>query len=114
MRYRKLDANGDYTPGSNAFLINSPEAVGQAVLTSLKLFQGELFINTSAGVPWTRSILGKSNTNYDVLIKEVILNVQGVSSIVSYASTYDAGTRKLSITATIATVYGTTTVSTSL
>ncbi|MGE4978545.1 hypothetical protein AB8914_22915, partial [Yersinia enterocolitica] len=33
MRYRREDENGDYTfgQGDNTFLINSPEAVAQAV-----------------------------------------------------------------------------------
>ena len=42
MRYRPLDANGDYTVGI-PFLVNSPACVGQAVLTRLKLFLGEWF-----------------------------------------------------------------------
>jgi hypothetical protein len=55
MRYRKLDANGDYTfgGGSNDFLVNTPETVAQAVMTRLNLLQGEWFLDTTAGMPWS-------------------------------------------------------------
>jgi hypothetical protein len=60
MRYRTLDANGDYTFGQNGanFLVNSPAAVGQAVLTRVKLMQGEWFLDQTAGTPYDTEILG--------------------------------------------------------
>jgi hypothetical protein len=111
MRYRKLDANGDYTFGQSQdnFWVNVPEAVAQAVQTGLKLFQGEWFIDTSAGVPWRQNILGKYSSNaYDMILKAQILNTQGVQTLNSYTSTESTQTRGLTVNATIDTIYGST------
>jgi len=113
MRYRKLDANGDYTfgHGQDDFYVDQPEAVGQAVETGLRLFQGEWFTNTSAGVPWRQSILGKhSQSTYDLILKSQILNTQGVKTLDSYSSSIDTSTRLVTVTATIDTIYGSTSV----
>jgi len=63
MKYRRLDVNGDMSFGAGVsnFLINSPEAVAQAVMTRLKLFQGEWFIDTEIGVPYNTKVLGFGN-----------------------------------------------------
>ena len=106
MIYRQLDANGDYQVGR--FLVNSADAVGQAVLTRLRLWMGEWFLDTTDGTPWLQGILGR-NTNYDFEIQQRILDTPGVTEIVSYSSSVSSA-RSLSITATINTIYGQTTV----
>ena len=108
MKYRKLDANGDYTIGTGAdFLVNSPEAVAQAISTRLKLWQGEWFIDVTDGTPWNQEILGKRNgRNPDAAIRQRILGTQGVTSIESYSSQFDGDTRGLFVTATVNTQYG--------
>lgn len=111
MRYRKLDANCDYTFGQsqNDFWVNVPQTVAQAVQTGLKLFQGEWFLDTSAGVPWRQNILGKYSSNaYDLILKAQILNTTGVQTLDSYISTEDAQTREVTVNATIDTIYGPT------
>jgi len=112
MRYRQLDANGDYVLGNNAFLINSPEAVGQAVLTRLNLFLGEWFIDITDGTPWLTEILGKrfSTTNPDAAIKQRILGTQGVTEITDYSSAYNGNARSITVNATLNTIYGATTI----
>lgn len=111
MRYRKLDAAGDYTLGTgNDFFVNTPAAVAQAVQTRLQLLTGDWFLDVSEGTPWRTKILGKHpQTAYDSLIKARILETQGVQNIVSYSSTLDAGSRALTIAVTLNTVYGSTT-----
>lgn len=114
MRYRKLDADGDFTLGSGAdFLVNSPDAVAQAVLTRLHLWSGEWFVDTTSGTPWDTEILGKrlQLKNPDSSIKSRILETDGVTEIVDYASTFDGDTRKFSVTVTINTDYGVATIS---
>lgn len=111
MRYRKLTDDGDYTIGSGQdFHVNSPEAVGQAVLTRLRLWRGEWFVDITDGTPWNEQILGKRQRgrNYDAVIKQRILGTEGVTEITQYTSTYDGETRNVSINATINTVYGIT------
>jgi hypothetical protein len=84
MRYRQLDAQGDYTVGL-PFLVNSPQCVAQSIKTRLKLWQGEWFLDNTAGTPWRQSILGRS-ANPDAFIKQAILGTQGVTALVSYNS----------------------------
>ena len=107
MRYRALDANGDSTFGSGntQFLVNSPAAVGQAVLTRLELFTGEWFLDTSEGTPYATEILGTGTESvYDLAIQDRILNTEGVASIVSYQSSKSAE-RALTVTCTVDTIY---------
>jgi hypothetical protein len=118
MRYRVLSQpNNDYTfgLGPQNFLVNSPSTVAQAVLTSLKLFQGEWFLNLNAGVPWNTQVLGYgTQAIYDSAIRAAILGVQGVLSIASYASSLNTKTRLLTVAATINTAFGKTSVNTTL
>lgn len=107
MRYRQLDPSGDYVIGQ-PFLVDSPACVRQAVLTRLKLWQGEWFVDVTDGTPYKQQILGKPNNgNPDAAIKQRILGTPGVSSIVSYSSTFDAASRSFSVQATIQTQFGT-------
>lgn len=117
MKYRKLDASGDYTLGTQAdFYVNSPTAVAQAVKTRLALWVGEWFLNVTEGMPWNEQVLGKRlrGKNYDTAIRQRILGTDGVSEIADYSSSIDPDTRALSVSATITTAYGTTQLSTTM
>lgn len=119
MRYRPLDDQGDYTVGVS-FLVNTPEAVGQAVETRLGLWLGEFDLDQTDGTAYETGVLGKSNgTPPDTVIQARILgtalNGQAlVTDISSYSSTYDGNTRVFTVSATIDTIYGSTTISTSV
>jgi len=107
VRYRALTATGDMTFGSGQlnFLINSPEAVAQAVMTRLRLLRGEWFINTTEGTPYATEILGNNTQNSrDRAVRQRILGTQGVTGIVTYASQVVG--RAFSVQATVATLYG--------
>lgn len=109
MRYRKLSPTGDFVfgQGSTEFLVNTPETVGQAVLTRLKLVRGEWFLDLGAGTPWRTEILGENTQDtYDIALREAILDTEGVVQIDSYASVLDGNTRELRVVAEITTVYG--------
>lgn len=115
MRYRTLTATGDYTfgQGGTNFLVNSPAAVGQAVLTRLKLFQMEWFLDQTAGVPYGAQILGaNTDSTRDLAYQTVILETQGVTAITEYASYLNPKTRQFTVAATIDTIYGVTSIST--
>lgn len=108
MRYRALDENGDMTFGQGGlnFLVNSPEAVGQAVLTRLLLRTGEWFLDVTEGTAYDTLILGfGTRRSRDVEIRNRILGTQGVTEIVTYSSSVDAA-RKFSVQGDVATVYG--------
>lgn len=108
MRYRALSPTGDFVfgQGSTEFLINSPEAVAQAVQTRLKLAQGEWFLDLDEGTPYATEILGEGTQNlYDQAIQDRILGTEGVNSIDEYSSVLDSD-RKLIVSCTISTIFG--------
>lgn len=107
MRYRALSTTGDYQLGrAGLFLIDSPSAVAQAIKTRLLLWAGEWFLNSAEGTPYEQSILGYgTQTTRDLAIKERILGTPGVVQLIQYASSV-SGQRKMTVTATVETLYG--------
>lgn len=105
MRYRALDADGDYAfAGTSRFLINTPETVAQAVLTRLRLWTEEWFLDRREGLP-VKKILGYGTAlTRDWAVQRRILGTTGVTRIVSYASTVEGRTFRVS--ANIDTIYG--------
>lgn len=117
MRYRTLSPTGDYTFGVQGtnFLVNSPEAVAQAVKTRLAISTGEWFLDLSYGTPYQSKILGAGKVStYDSAIQQVILDTQGVTAITQYSSKVDPITRAASVFVVIDTLYGTATINASL
>lgn len=114
MRYRREDADGDYTfgRGDDTWLVNSPDAVALAVKTRFLLWYGQWFLDTTEGTPWIQSVLGKQKPEaYNLAIRQRILETRGVKSIQSFDTSVDSTSRRVTFTATIDTIYGTTTVS---
>lgn len=110
MRVRKQDANGDYTFGQGQanFFINSAEGVGQRIVTRLLLWEGEWFLDQTAGTPYTQEILGYGQTSLrDAAIKAVILGTPGVTSIESYNSVVNPANRSFTVQATVMTQFST-------
>jgi hypothetical protein len=117
MRYRALDADGDYTFGRGLgnFLIDNRECVAQSVLTRMRLWQGEWFIDKTSGMPWATEVLGKYTLPlYDFAIRQRILGTENVTGIAAYSSTYDSATRAIAVEAEIDTAYGRIQISTPL
>lgn len=109
MRYRRLDDDGDMTFGSQQadFLRNTPETVAQAVVTRLKLWLGEWFIDQTEGTPYQQAILGKhTRASIEPAIRSRILETQGVTGIEQFNLSIDPDERKVTINATISTEYG--------
>lgn len=111
MRVRAQDATGDmlFGQGGGNFLVDSPEAVAQLVSTRLQLWEGEWFLDTTEGTPWTTQILG-SNTQqlYDLALSARMLDTPGVIAMSTYNSHLNPTTRTLAVTASLVTQYGTT------
>ncbi|MNZ09359.1 hypothetical protein D3C78_261790 [compost metagenome] len=109
MRYRKLDEDDDYLFGSGAsnFHVDSPEVVAQAIMTRLRLWMGEWFADTSDGTGWNQSILGKQSSNlYELTLRQRVLQTTGVQSIEGFQSSLDSTSRKLTVSMTVNTIYG--------
>jgi len=111
MRYRELDPNGDYVfMGNSPFLVNSPATVAQAVLTRLRLFTEEWFLDNRIGLN-KKMILGyRTALTRDLAVKRRILETQGVTRLTKYYSTVDV--RDFRVVATIDTIYGPATIDT--
>lgn len=107
MLYRKLDVNGDYTfgQGDQNFFRDDAQAVAQAILTTLSLFQGEWFLDLEAGVPWLTEVVGFNTAPlYDTVIRNAILTKEGVKEIINYSSSLV--NRKLSVSFLVDTTFG--------
>lgn len=116
MRYRKLTAGGDYTFGqSNLDFYKDIDAVRQAIQTRLDLYLDSFWRDLSDGLPMYQSILAQTGSaknlaTIDQIIQARIQGTEGVSSVLSYSSTYDRNTRRYSFTATVQTDYSETVV----
>ena len=113
MRYRALDANGDmqYGVSQDEFLIDSPAAFAQAVMTRLLLLTGEWFVDVTEGLPVNTQILGvRTQPTYDRAIRDRISGTEGFKSIISYSSVLEGASRKLSVTATLDSIFGVVTI----
>ena len=109
MRYRRLNDDGDMTFGSQQadFLRNTPETVAQAVVTRLKLWLGEWFIDQTEGTPYQQAALGKhTRASIEPAMRSRILETEGVTSIEEFDLSIDPDDRKATINATINTDYG--------
>lgn len=109
MRYRRLDADGDYSfgRGMDDFLIDVPEAPAQAALTRLFLFQGDWFLDSAEGMTWRTRVLGNRTADTrDPAIRARVLGTPGVSRIDEYSSNLNRDTRRFSVDMKISTIYG--------
>lgn len=112
VKYRKQDADGDYVFGHSLYdFYNNIDAVTQAICTNLKLLEGEWWEDVKIGTPFFNKILGtKITTNtqqaIDLIVKDRILQTEGVSSVLEYNSELDVINRTLSFTAKVKTIYG--------
>lgn len=112
MQYRREDTDGDYTfgRGDDTWLINSPEAVAQAIKTRFELLYGQWFLDTTEGTPWIQSVLGKQRPElYNLAIRQRILETKGVKSITEFNTAVNTSSRRVTFTATVETFYGMTT-----
>jgi len=109
VRYRKLDESRDMTFGAQQsdFYRDVPEAPAQAVLTRLGLFSGEWFLDAVEGTPYQGGVLGKYTAeSAEPVIRDRILNAQGVTGISEYDQQFNGDTRTLNVSASITTIYG--------
>jgi hypothetical protein len=114
--YRSLDPNGDPEWGqSQGNFLADVDAVGQAILTRLRLFEGEWWANQLDGVPYWQKILGFSGANgntqaISLILQANILGAPFVTGITNAQASYDPGARQFSFYASVQTQFGTLTV----
>lgn len=71
-----LDSNG------NIALARPPYAVAQDVASAIRTFLGELWYDTTQGVPYWQELLGQNPTNSQIIssFNQAALNVPGVAT----------------------------------
>lgn len=114
MKIRKLDTNGDihFGYGDADFISDSAQTVAQKVVQRLRLWEGEWFLDVTAGTPWKARVLGrKYSKNIVQIIKQRIEETEGVQSVSSLDVSFDGNSRNLKINAHIMTECGGTIVS---
>lgn len=94
------DTNDLYLGADDSLVVvRDAHAIGQHVRQRLKTFQGEWFLDTTAGMAWLDQILGKG---YDpalaeAIVKAEILDTLGVTEITSFSVSFDRNARRLEI-----------------
>jgi hypothetical protein len=107
MKYRTLSPDGDYMFGQgNSCFLSGRDAVAQAILTRLKMFQGEFWEDTADGLPFFKSMAGQFDKDLiDMTVRSRILNTPGVNRVVSFSSSINR-LRNYRLECTVETNYG--------
>src|SRR5271169_1256089 len=100
MQYRPLSATNDYTIGLQ-FYDDTPQCVAQAILTRLKLWRGEWFLDVTDGTPYLQKILGRQQTSPDIYIKNRILQTPNVTTITNYSGTFVPKSRAYAVSVSV-------------
>lgn len=84
--------------------------VAQNVRTRFLLFAEEWIYDLNEGVPYFEEIFGATPnyTRISTILRAVIMDTDGVDKIVTFELNMDHDTRKLVVTFTATTIYGTT------
>jgi len=108
MRVRKkINGLRQFGRSQDSLWVNVPDGVGQEIITRLMLWQGQWFLNLPDGTRYLTKILGRGTAaTADPEIQARILGSTGVSEIASYSSSLDRNNRKLTVSATVNTLYG--------
>lgn len=90
MIVRALDADHDWTfgKGFNDYL-SGRYAIGQNIQTRLMSFLGDCFFSLDSGIDWFNLLGSKNEVALNLAISSVILNTDGVTSIVEISSRLD-------------------------
>nr|DAM99413.1 MAG TPA: baseplate wedge protein [Caudoviricetes sp.] len=107
MRYRKLDANGDYTFGcGSSCFISDHDAVVQAIVTRLKLWKYEWWEDLEEGIPM-RDLLGSRDLDLaEREIKDRVLGTIHVNSLLFFELLHNPDTRELKVSFIVDTDFG--------
>lgn len=106
---RRLDVNGDMTFGQGlANFAAASEACSQNIKTRLLLLGGEWFLDISSGVPYLNQIFPEraDPQTIESVLKKTIVETTDVQSLNSFSMFVDHNIRKLTVSASVTTIYG--------
>jgi len=97
-------------------IVSGTDVISQRLKIRLEFFRGEWFLDTTVGVPFYEDILVKNPDipNIETILKAEILDTPGVVELLAFESSFDAQARKLTVTFTVSTDYGTVTITETL
>jgi len=109
MSVRAIDGTGDWSfgKGKSDYRIKVNE-VAQNIKTRLQSFIGDCFFASNAGVDWFNLLGQKNILQLRLNISATILNTQDVTGLIEVLTVLDEE-RKLTITYSVTTSYGTIT-----
>jgi hypothetical protein len=89
-------------------MITGVEEIAQIMKQNLQTVLGEVFLDTSLGVPWFDEIFEKGQTqkNIDSILIDEISRTPGFISLVRFETTYNAAEREIAIDFEAYTVEG--------
>lgn len=93
------ETNDWHFEGGNLVMATGAKAVAQHIRQRLRAFQGEWFLDTTAGVPWLAELLGKQYdpTMAEAVVKAEILDTDAVTEITSFSVGFEKNRRELRI-----------------
>ena len=107
MRIRALDSNNDWTFGKGkSNYKNNQDAIKQNVVTRVKSFKYDWFLDIQTNIDWW-NILGQKN-NEEIIRSQVyktVVESDGVLSIKSLELINDSTTRNLTIKISLKTIF---------
>jgi len=95
-----LDSSGDLLiENYDLNVVENIDQVAQNLAIRLRFFLNEWFLDITQGLPYYQEILIKSPNQIRVesLIKNEILETEGINELLSFSSTYDEENRKFSV-----------------
>lgn len=105
-----LDASHDLYLGSRAgiAIAEGGDAVVQGILTRLRLFRGEWYLDVEAGTPWYQKILadGADIRIIETELKKQINDTPDVESILSFGLSFNRAQRAITVTFEVTTPFG--------
>lgn len=108
--YRQLV--GPYNEPMWSAYYSGAQAVAQAIMTRLMLFEGEWWESVTDGTPWWQQILGQGTPSAQIalLIQNRILGTPYVTGITNLEFNFSNSTRGFGLSANVQTALGPTTV----
>jgi hypothetical protein len=107
MRVSGLDEDGDWRFGRGlAVYISRGDAVRQNVVTRLKSFRSDFFLDVDANIDWI-DLLGRRETKEEILraVERVTLSTEGVTTITKLDIEVKTSTRKATIMLAFGTIF---------
>ena len=107
MRVSGLDEDGDWRFGRGlAVYISRGDAVRQNVVTRLKSFRSDFFLDVDANIDWI-DLLGRRETKDEILraVERVTLSTDGVTTITKLDIEVKTSTRKATIMLAFGTIF---------